>query len=99
MDLLDIIVFTGFGSKGRNVILLRTSDAVILVSGGMGALNEFTIAFDEEKIIGVLEGTGGISDGIRTITKMADKNCDKIIFDSDPERLIARVSRRISAGK
>ena len=96
---LDIIVFTGFGLKGRNVILVRTCDAVILMSGGMGTLNEFTIAFDEEKIIGVLEGTGGISDGIRTITKMADKSCDKIIFDSDPERLIARVSRRISAGK
>jgi len=32
-DNLDLIVFTGFGFKGRNVILVRTCDAVVIVSG------------------------------------------------------------------
>ena len=43
----ELIMFTGMGTKGRNVVLVRSADACIFVGGGMGTLNEFTIAFDE----------------------------------------------------
>ncbi len=49
-DGVDIIVYTGFGLKGRNVINVRTSDVVIIFGGGIGTLNEFTIAYDEGKV-------------------------------------------------
>jgi uncharacterized protein (TIGR00725 family) len=53
-DAVDVIVYTGFGLKGRNVINVRSSEVVIISGGGIGTLNEFTIAYDEGKVIGVL---------------------------------------------
>ena len=64
-DGADVIVYTGFGYKGRNVINVRSADIVIIFGGATGTLNEFTIAYDEGKIIGILEGTGGVADHIR----------------------------------
>ncbi len=58
-DVAEVIIYTGFGLKGRNVINIRASDIVIIFGGWMGALNEFTIAYDEGKVIGVVEGSGG----------------------------------------
>src|SRR3990172_6484602 len=31
----DILIFTGFGLKGRNVCFIRSCDAVIIIAGGM----------------------------------------------------------------
>ena len=88
-DGADVIIYTGFGLKGRNVINIRSSDIVIIFGGGMGALNEFTIAYDEGKVIGVLDGSGGIADHIREIVEFAKKQTlSQLIFSSDPEALI-----------
>src|SRR6185295_5354206 len=38
-DGVDVIIYTGFGLKGRNVINVRTSDIVIILGGGIGTLN------------------------------------------------------------
>jgi len=54
----DALIFTGFGHKGRNVILMRSCDAVIALDGGVGTLNELTIALDEGKDIGILNSSG-----------------------------------------
>ena len=40
---------------------------MILVAGGIGTLNEFTIAYDEGKVIGLLHGTGGAADMAQTL--------------------------------
>jgi uncharacterized protein (TIGR00725 family) len=88
-DGADVIIYTGFGLKGRNVINIRSSDIVIIFGGGMGTLNEFTIAYDEGKVIGVLEGSGGIADHIREIVAFAKKQTrSQLVFSSDPETLI-----------
>jgi uncharacterized protein (TIGR00725 family) len=88
-DGADVIIYTGFGLKGRNVINIRSSDIVIIFGGGMGALNEFTIAYDEGKVIGVLDGSGGIADHIREIVDFAKKQTlSRLVFNSNPETLI-----------
>ena len=87
----DVMIFTGFGYKGRNVVNVRSADIVLIVGGATGTLNEFTIAYDEGKIIGVLEGSGGIAEHIRQIIEACNKPCPcQVLFDGDPVRLVER---------
>ena len=88
-DGVDVIVYTGFGLKGRNVVNVRTSDVVIVFGGGIGTLNEFTIAYDEGKVVGVLKGTGGATDRIRDLVTLSKgRGSREVVFDSDPEALV-----------
>ncbi|MAG45077.1 hypothetical protein CL633_04285 [bacterium] len=91
LDYHDIVVYTGFDYAGRNLIMTRSADAVIVVSGRIGTLNEFTIAFEDRKIIGVLINSGGIADEISGIVSRAKRGSGNIIYDSDPVKLIKRI--------
>lgn len=91
IDYHDIIIHTGFGYSGRNLLLTRSADAVLIVCGRMGTLNEFTIAFEDEKIIGVLTGTGGMADEIQELLKKAHRGMGKVIFDADPQTLVKKI--------
>lgn len=85
----DVIVYTGFGYKGRNVINVRSADVIIIFGGATGTLNEFTIAYDEGKIIGILEGTGGIADHIRDVIQFCSKATQGVVvFEKDPQKLV-----------
>jgi uncharacterized protein (TIGR00725 family) len=89
LDACDAIIYTGFGLKGRNVVLVRSCDIVIFIAGSTGSLNEFTIAYDEGKVIGALTGTGGVADEIERLTNVFSKRTrSQIFYDHDPERLI-----------
>src|SRR5437868_2526872 len=88
-DACDAIVYTGFGLKGRNVVLVRSCDVVVFIAGSIGSLNEFTIAYDEGKIIGCLTGTGGVADEIEHIAEtLSKKTKARIVYDDDPAKLI-----------
>ena len=85
-------IFTGLGLEGRNVIMVRSSDALIFVSGRVGTLIEFSMAYQLGKVIGILKGTGGITDEIRKIVKMCQKETGaKILSDKDPSRLVRKI--------
>ncbi len=89
-DYFDVLIFTGFGYKGRNVPFIRSCDGVVVISGRIGTLNEFTIAYDEKKLIGLLKGTGGLCDsnGIEEFIKNSGKKGGKIIYNREPKLLI-----------
>lgn len=91
VDYHDVIVYTGFGYSGRNLLLTKSADAVVVTCGRMGTLNEFTIAFEDEKPIGVLTDTGGMADELKALLEKAHRGMGKVIFDSDPKELIRRV--------
>lgn len=92
----DIILYTGMGFMERDIINIRSSDAVILLGGGIGTLNEFTVAFDEGKIIGVLVGSGGVSDHIEEVLKICDRGMEEyIVFDEDPKKLVDKVINKL----
>lgn len=91
LDYHDIVIYTGFGYAGRNLLLTRCADAVLVVCGRMGTLNEFTIAFEDEKPIGVLTGTGGIADEIDALLEKAYRGRGHVVFDSDPHILVEKV--------
>jgi len=88
-DGADVIIYTGFGYKGRNVVNVRSADIVIIFGGATGTLNEFTIAYDEGKIIGVLEGSGGVADHVREVINFCKKPTQGlVVFDKDPGKLV-----------
>jgi uncharacterized protein (TIGR00725 family) len=89
LDACDTIVYTGFGLKGRNVVLVRSCDIVLFIAGAMGSLNEFTIAHDEGKIIGCLTGTGGVADEADYLLRKFSKDTGARVFqDDDPVKLL-----------
>lgn len=85
---IDLTVYTGFGYSGRNLILTRSADAVIIICGRIGTLNEFTVAFENKKPIGILEDSGGIADEVEDITRIAHKHECRVLYEKDPEKLV-----------
>ncbi len=88
------IYYTGLDIPGRNLPLVIESDAVIIISGQIGTLNEFTIAFHQKKPIGILEGSGGITSIVKEIAKICDRvgEKNKIIYEKEPKNLIKELN-------
>src|SRR3990167_6234017 len=78
LDYLDIIVYTGFGYSGRNLLLTRSSDAVIIGCGRVGTINEFTIAFEDGKLTGVLEAAWPTGQIIRDIMTKGHRHSERV---------------------
>ncbi|HEX8709777.1 MAG TPA: hypothetical protein VF723_16165 [Pyrinomonadaceae bacterium] len=90
VDACDCIVYTGFGLKGRNVVLVRSCEIVLFIGGSMGSLNEFTIAHDEGRVMGCLTGTGGVADEAERLLQVFPKETGAcVLHGDDPERLLA----------
>jgi len=88
----DVLVFTGAGLMGREVINISSSEMVVIAGGHAGTLGELAIAYVEGKIIGVLSGVGGVSKIAREVLRVCHKNSGaRALYDSDPHRLVARM--------
>ncbi len=99
LDYHDLIIYTGFEYSGRNLLLTRSTDAVIIICGRIGTLNEFTIAFEDQKPIGILEGSGGTADEIRRLLKMAHRSAGKVVFSKDPKELVKKLAIMMETAK
>ncbi len=88
---MDLVIYTGFAYSGRNLLFIRACDATIFICGRIGTLNEFTVAFEDKKPIGILTGTGGITEEIDYILKLAKRGHQNVIFDDQPKRLVERL--------
>ncbi|QQG38177.1 MAG: hypothetical protein HYS26_01315 [Candidatus Kaiserbacteria bacterium] len=91
LEYMDVILYTGFGYSGRDLLLVRSSDAVIIGCGRIGTLNEFSVAFEDHRPIGVLEGTWETDEIIRRVIESAHRPNSKIIYDSDPKAMVERL--------
>ncbi len=88
----DVLIFTGSGLMGREVVNIRSSDIVVIVGGSSGTLGELAIAYDEGKLIGVLTGTGGISDMVADILATCNKDTGaRVIYNDNPQQLVEQV--------
>ena len=87
------IKYTGLGIPGRNMPLVIGSDAVIIISGQIGTLNEFTIAFYNSKPIGILKGSGGITSIVKEIADVCNKSGEKdnIAYEKEPKKLVNKL--------
>lgn len=91
VDYMDLVVYTGFGFPGRDLLFVRSCDALIIGCGRIGTINEFTIAFEDQKPIGVLEGPWTMGEQIKDMVAKSNRPADKIVYDEDPKRLIEKV--------
>lgn len=88
----DYINFTNMDYVGRDVYLVRSSDALITIGGRMGSLHEFSTAIESHKFCAVLLGSGGLADFIPTILERLPSPANThIIYDTDPERIVRQV--------
>jgi uncharacterized protein (TIGR00725 family) len=87
----DSIVCTGFDYTGRDLLLVRAADAIITIGGRIGTLQEFAVAFEEKTPIGVVTGSGGITDSIKDVLKAAKRKRHTVLFDDDPARLVDKI--------
>jgi hypothetical protein len=99
VDHFDTIVYTGFNYAGRNLLMTRASDGVIIICGRIGTLNEFTIAFEDEKPIGILTGSGGVTNMAKEIIKGGYRGPGKVVYDSSPKRLVEKLLKLIKKEK
>lgn len=99
-DCFDLIIYTGAGYSGRNLLLVRTSDAVLLGCGRIGTLNEFTDAFEDKKPIGVLEGEWSFDETVKRILDEAKRGVSGgIVFSHDPAKLVFDVIALVAKKK
>lgn len=91
----DVLIFTGLGLMGRELVNIRSSDVVVVIGGRSGTLGEFAIAYEEGKLIGVLTGTGGITDALPTIeTSLRKETGAEVLYQGEPARLVDRLLER-----
>ncbi|MBI4129483.1 LOG family protein [Candidatus Peregrinibacteria bacterium] len=93
----DFIVYTGMGFMQRDIINIRSSDGIVIVGGGIGTLNEFTVAYDEGRPIGILTNTGGISNSVPHVIEDLCKRKvpPNMVFDDDPAKLLDKLETAI----
>ena len=99
VDYMDLIVYTGFGYSGRDLLLVRSSDAVVIGCGRIGTLNEFSVAFEDHRPIGILEGSWQTDDILRQVIEAAHRPNPHIIYDSDPKAIVERLVEMVEKQK
>lgn len=98
-DFMDVIVYTGFGYSGRDLLFVRSSDAMIIGCGRVGTYNEFSVAFEDRRPIGILEGSWQTDELLRKIIEEAHRPNEKILFDTDPKALVERIIELVKKQK
>ena len=94
---VDLAFPTGMGTV-RNLLTARCCDSVIMIGGGVGTLNEVTIAYDSGVPLIVLEGTTGWANRLRGAIEdgkwLDDRKVVEISFVSSPDEAVAVALRR-----
>jgi hypothetical protein len=96
---MDLIIYTGFGFPGRDLLFTRSCDAVLIGCGRIGTFHEFTIAFEDGKPVGVLEGSWTAADQIKEMIEKSGRPAPNVIFDIDPKNLVARIIKMVEDEK
>lgn len=93
LEYMDMITYTGFGYNGRDLMFVRSCDGVIIGPGRIGTFHEFAIAYEDQKPLGILMGEGEwkTDEIIKSIIEFSHRPNKKVVFDTNPERLVAKL--------
>ncbi|MFA6297208.1 MAG: hypothetical protein WC629_01465 [Candidatus Paceibacterota bacterium] len=99
IDYLDLIIYTGFGYIARDMLLTRASDAVIIGPGRIGTIHEFTVAYEDNKPIGILRGDWDTDEVIKFIMEKSHRTNDKVVFGDTPKEVVEKVLEMVKKEK
>lgn len=88
---MDAVVYTGFGFPGRDLMLVRSSDAIVIGCGRIGTIHEFTIAWEADMPLGILVGEWETDEVIHNIIDNSNRTNPNVIFEKDPKVMIAKL--------
>ena len=91
VEYMDVIVYTGFGFPGRDLILTRSSDGIFFGCGRIGTIHEFTISFEDKKPMGIMEADWQTDEVMKAILENSHREQERIIFETDPKTLVQKV--------
>ena len=95
----DTIIYTGFGFSGRDMMLARSADAVIIGSGDVTHAYDVMLFLREEKPAGILECPWLLDDTLKTLIVMSGRPESDIVFDADPSALVPALLSRIPGSR
>lgn len=97
---IDMMIYSGFGYAGSDLLLARSSDAIIFGYGGIETIHEFWVAFQENKPIGILKGDWDTDEVLYSIIKDNEEfDHSRVIFDEDPNRLVEQLVKMAKKNK
>ncbi|MEK7471506.1 MAG: hypothetical protein AAB623_02545 [Patescibacteria group bacterium] len=99
LDYMDLIIYTGFGYPGRDLLLTRSADAVICGCGRIGTIHEFTVAFEDKKPIGIFEGPWEMGGELKEIMEKGHRENPKIVMNSDPRKIVEGIITLVKKDK
>ena len=83
----DVMIYTGLGLMGRELVNIHSSDIIVVIGGRSGTLGEFAIAYEQGKLIGVLQNSGGITTALPALERNLGKNTGaEVLYADDPAR-------------
>jgi len=99
IDYMDLVIYTGFGYAGRDILLSRSADVVICGCGRVGTIHEFAIAFEDGKVIGIFEGPWEMANELKEIIEKGHRPNAKIVIGNNPKKLVADVIEMVKKYK
>src|SRR3989338_311338 len=91
LDYMDVVMYTGFGYAGRDLLFVRSSDAMVIGCGRIGTFNEFSVAFEDQRPIGIMEGSWNTDEILHEMIRSAHRPNPHIVFDTDPKVIVERL--------
>ncbi len=90
----DMILYTGLHYVGRDALLINSADAVISIGGRLGTLHEFAIALETHTPIGLLQGAGGISTQLESLSAaIPNASRELVLFEADAKVLVEKITK------
>lgn len=89
----DVAIATGIGCA-RNVVIIRSADGLLAISGGSGTLSEIALAWQLGKPVVALKPSGGWSARLAGL-KLDDRRSDCIICANSPAEAVAILEKAI----
>ena len=81
----------------RNFASTKEADAGIIISGRWGTMNEFTNLYSMGKVIGILEGSGGIANELSVLMNKVNKPGEaKVIVETSPKKLVKKILKELA---